>query len=425
MRRFLVAAALVLLALPASAQDTDSDGVPDASDNCVYVANPGQEDVGGLYGPPPDGVGDACQCGDLNDDGHVDLLDAAIYQRDLAGLLPEAADANKCSVAGGRLDCEPNDREALREALVGLSSIGPVCQAATGAPPAPSRMAASGDSITQAFAADCTCNAGLLGLICLLCPAGGDQTEHSWFNGGSLGMSLQDFYSGAGSSVSADRLSESGSEMTGDFSAQADAILALSPGPELVIVELGGNDICNRNSTAELYTDAEWTAAVEAGLEKLVGYDHPTSLPAGATIYLLGVPRVQDLYAAGDAKQSGTSSIDCDDFWDTFNVCEIATLDTPIGGEDLPTRLAAIGIRQQRYNEILRDLAFAYSTNANGKNPLGIEVVTDYVNEQTPSVGTTSFGANEINGGDCFHPSLAGQALISQGAWNGNPRQTP
>ena len=50
-----------------------------------------------------------------------------------------------------------------------------------------------------------------------------------------------------------------------------------------------------------LYDDATWTAAIESGLDKLVGFGHPTSLPPGATVYLLGVPRVQDLYAAGVA----------------------------------------------------------------------------------------------------------------------------
>ena len=116
------------------------------------------------------------------------------------------------------------------------------------------------------------------------------------------------------------------------------------------------------------------------------------------------------------------SSINCDAFRDDFNVCEIATLNAVLNGEDLPTRLEGISARVTRYNEILRDLALAYSSNANGRNPGGIEIVADYVNETLPSTGTTTFGANEINGGDCFHPSVFGQSLISSGAWSSNPR---
>src|SRR5690606_16374180 len=41
-----VSAVLALVvASPALAQDVDADGVPDASDNCVYAANPLQEDT--------------------------------------------------------------------------------------------------------------------------------------------------------------------------------------------------------------------------------------------------------------------------------------------------------------------------------------------------------------------------------------------
>jgi len=424
--------ALLILASSAAAQDADLDGIPDSNDNCIYVANPGQEDVGGLHGPPADGIGDVCQCGDLNADGFVDLLDAAIYQRDLAGLLPEANNPDQCSVVGGRLDCEPNDESSLREGLVGIApGVAQVCQAAVGAPPLPGRMAAAGDSITQAFAADCTCNAGLLGLFCLLCPAGGDQPQHSWFDGGSLGGSFLDQY-GPGSGINSARVSVSGAEMRGtgsNFSSQADDILSLVPLPDLVVAELGGNDICNRgcsdpaNCGNPLYTVAEWESSVRAGLDKLVGFNHPTSLDSASTIYLLGVPRVQDLRPAGIALQQTSGSINCESFWASFSVCEIATQGSPLNGESLATRLSAISARIPEYNASLRDLALEYSTNANGRNPLGIEVVADYVNEETPSIGTTPFGASELNGGDCFHPNLQGQGLVADGAWTSNPRQ--
>ena len=119
-RKFLLVILLLLLT-PGSAvaQDADADGVPDGIDNCVYSANPLQEDFAGLYGPPGDGIGDACQCGDVNSDGAIDLLDAATYERGLAGLLPIDLDQDKCSVIGNRLDCDPNDRQTLRETIVG------------------------------------------------------------------------------------------------------------------------------------------------------------------------------------------------------------------------------------------------------------------------------------------------------------------
>ena len=44
------------------AQDSDADGVFDLIDNCVWVANPGQENTSGPGGGTiPDGIGDACE----------------------------------------------------------------------------------------------------------------------------------------------------------------------------------------------------------------------------------------------------------------------------------------------------------------------------------------------------------------------------
>ena len=55
MRRTVFVSSLLLgLPLAALAADSDSDGVDDLVDNCIAVANPGQEDPGG------DGFGDAC-----------------------------------------------------------------------------------------------------------------------------------------------------------------------------------------------------------------------------------------------------------------------------------------------------------------------------------------------------------------------------
>ncbi len=288
----------------------------------------------------------------------------------------------------------------------------------------PLKISAAGDSITQAFAADCTCNVGIGCLVCLL---GGDQPEHSWFDGNSGAVfSVHDRYLQIDPAITSDKsASADGSEMRGssnNFATQAGSIMTQVPLPDHVEIELGGNDICNRGCTNPancgdpLYTDTQWEDAIRAGMDILVA-----GLPLGSTVYIAGVPRVHDLRPAGLAKQTGPSDIDCDAIWGLGSVCSIATDGGILNGEDITTRLIAIAARQVRYNEIIRDEAIAYNTNSNGKNPRGIEVVSDYVDEFTPSAGTTPFGKDDIDGGDCFHPSIQGQNLVATVAWAGNP----
>jgi hypothetical protein len=183
-------------------------------------------------------------------------------------------------------------------------------------------------------------------------------------------------------------------------------------------VLLGGNDICNRDCVNPadcgnpVYTDTQWRDAVRAGLDPLVA-----GLPLGSTIYLVGVPRVQDLRDVGLTKDD----VNCNTTWNTFGICSIITNGGTLNGESYATRKAGVAERQKRYNEILRDEAAAYNANTTGQNPRGIEVAADYVDEATPSVGTTTFLNTEINSGDCFHPSKAGQDKLAFGAWANNP----
>jgi len=133
--------------------DTDGDGVLDLKDNCPYTANGpllgtclgnqvpatchansdcasgvcslNQEDTGGVgVGSPPDGIEDACQCGDVNDDGTVNSTDSVVYGRALVGLSPyfttgAMPDNAKCDVSGDGL-CNTADNTIIARALVGL-----------------------------------------------------------------------------------------------------------------------------------------------------------------------------------------------------------------------------------------------------------------------------------------------------------------
>jgi len=99
--------------------DADGDGVPDASDVCPATPDPGQEDRGGVgAASPPDGVGDACQCGDVNGDGRVTLADSALVLR--SRLVPPTATLARpdlCDV-GGSTGCSAQDAVTIRRALL-------------------------------------------------------------------------------------------------------------------------------------------------------------------------------------------------------------------------------------------------------------------------------------------------------------------
>ena len=69
--------------------DGDGDGIRDAADACIFVANPGQEDA------DSDGVGDACELrADIDNDGDVDQLDRDFVVARLGTTQPRA-DVNK------------------------------------------------------------------------------------------------------------------------------------------------------------------------------------------------------------------------------------------------------------------------------------------------------------------------------------------
>ncbi|MCP4002850.1 MAG: LamG domain-containing protein [bacterium] len=116
--------------------DFDGDGADDPNDNCRFRSNAPFADSGGVGSPSlPDGIGDACQCGDLTDEGIVATTDVASLRAHLAdpvGTPLSPAAEEKCSVIAQASPCNILDVAVLIRALLGSGPpLAPVCSAAT------------------------------------------------------------------------------------------------------------------------------------------------------------------------------------------------------------------------------------------------------------------------------------------------------
>jgi hypothetical protein len=124
--------------------DQDGDGVLDSADNCPNAANGAGEaavaGVGNQLDSNGNGLGDACECGDVSDDGFITVSDPSFYRTHLAdpvGVPFSAVQLSKCNVIGSAQDCDLRDLAVLIRATqpVPLApGIAPVCSALTGTP---------------------------------------------------------------------------------------------------------------------------------------------------------------------------------------------------------------------------------------------------------------------------------------------------
>jgi hypothetical protein len=95
--------------------DGDTDGIQDAFDVCPFEPDPLQLDSNS------DGIGNACQCGDLSGDGLITGTDVDVLRDWLTAVVPPAAALARCNVIGVAIplggDCRIDDRVVLERAL--------------------------------------------------------------------------------------------------------------------------------------------------------------------------------------------------------------------------------------------------------------------------------------------------------------------
>lgn len=139
-----------------SVVDTDDDSVPNDQDNCPFLYNPDQTDTGGLgSSAPPDGIGNACQCGDVTGEGRADDTDAAFIKRHALGLpSPLFLVPDNCDVSGDG-KCSGVDATLIRHVAAGNAApaFGQYCPNAV-ASPAPASALAPGSAPDASSAAE-------------------------------------------------------------------------------------------------------------------------------------------------------------------------------------------------------------------------------------------------------------------------------
>jgi hypothetical protein len=285
-----------------------------------------------------------------------------------------------------------------------LLFVSTVAPANVWAPPV--KQSNAGDSISQGFGAN---------------GWPGDHPDLSWVQGtddevDSTAERLGKIQTG----FTQEPESVTGAEMVGgddSFAAQASRICAQSVKPTRVRVLLGGNDVCNRpksttsDAAANLYSVTTWTNGLRAGLDLLA-----ECLPSKSVVQVMSMPRVDGLYQAGHDKSWWCYN----GVWPLAGICRVVT------DEDDAGRRAQIGARVDQYNDAIAAEMTAYTTNANHKNPKGIDFITDWVGsvaqgKKDTSIGTFTFTSDDINGVDCFHPNTGGQGRLSCIAWAKSP----
>lgn len=177
---------------------------------------------------------------------------------------------------------------------------------------------------------------------------------------------------------------------------------AVSHGASFVTMFMGHNDVC-KSSFADIPTDAEFEANWRSSLDTL-----RDGLPAGATIYVVGIVDIYRLYQLGLEKQM-LGLVDCSTIWTgtLFDMFPCSTMLSPLLSE---AERQYTRSRNIAFNEIVQRLVDEYSHN----DPNHYYYYTDSIFEY-------EFVPSQVSDYDCFHPSAVGQRELARIVWDHGP----
>lgn len=249
-------------------------------------------------------------------------------------------------------------------------------QAASAAPAFPARMAALGDSISQATT---TCSA------VMLCP------ENSWSTGTSPAVaSHASRLRAAGDTALVAYNDAYPGTTSADLAGQAQA--AVAQGAGYVTIEMGGNDAC-RNDIADMTSTATYAANVRAALAVLA------ASPAKPRILVASVPNLLHMYEVNAVNPVAQY------VWATYAICPSMLASPASTAPADVARRAAVQAQVDAYNRVLEA---ACGDTAKCSYDRG-------------AVADMAFSASDVSTIDYFHPSVAGQAKLAAVTWAVSP----
>ena len=248
--------------------------------------------------------------------------------------------------------------------------------AATAAPPtpAPTSIAALGDSITQALM---TCSS-LSG-----CPA------NSWSTGTAVNSHAARLTI---PTTARYNLAVSGAKSA---ALPGQAATAVSKGAQYVTIEIGANDACTK-TVATMTPLATYQANIASALGALAaGAAHPQ-------IYVASIPSLAQLYNVNATNASARFT------WAILGICQ-SMLANPTSTKPADVqRRATVQAQVDAYNVALKTACQA-TANCYFDTPKA---------GSTTTVANYAFVRSDISTRDYFHPSLSGQATLAQLTWD-------
>jgi len=335
------------------------------------------------------GFGNVPPCsGDFEPDGDVDGADLVAYISNTAGI----------SLANYAEDFGRND---CHEAL----------------PPAPLNQFTIGDSIGEGEAAD-----GTIGEI---------HHETVWSTGyesGDVVYSLNEQFEDADPTGYYENNSVrdpvfnsavSGSVMA-DFFTQANQVIASASNTPsgkagMITILLGNNDVCAA-SLEDMTDPVLFDEQYRAGLDALAGSD----VTKDAYIHVSSIPAIYWLWNAKRnnwwCRVIAWPFVPCENLLDN-PADDCVSSDSRLDPDTIYEGDGENCIRRKQFHEKIRDI---YNFKLR-------DVLQEYIDDgRLPNayfvdIFDIQFGSDDINGGDCFHPSVDGHALLAEEHWWRSP----